>query len=94
MGIPWFTEICLSSFRSGQMAWNIFDVINASQGIFIFIVFVMKKRVYNSIRKRFRGGELTWGSTVTKSFSLSSGSRKSFTKNRKTNKQTSETENE
>lgn len=58
-GITWIMEVIsfisihLIPSVSGNFIFKIFDVLNALQGVFIFIVFLVRRRVLCLIRERF-----------------------------------------
>lgn len=52
MGLTWIADI-ISMYVADNLFWKIFDVINASQGIFIFFIFLLKPRVFKSLKKNF-----------------------------------------
>ena len=55
MGVSWMMEII--SFAAGDFTaewiWIPTDIINISTGIFIFIIFVCKKSVWNLLKKKW-----------------------------------------
>ncbi|XP_026821272.1 probable G-protein coupled receptor Mth-like 3 [Rhopalosiphum maidis] len=55
MGIPWTFEILSKILQNDWFIWHILDEINALQGVMIFIIFVAKRKVLISLRKKFRG---------------------------------------
>ncbi|XP_058982400.1 G-protein coupled receptor Mth2 [Musca domestica] len=59
MGISWIMDIlsfCLRDFEISDYVFMATDVCNALQGVFIFIIFVLKHNVIQAIRKScFRG---------------------------------------
>lgn len=55
MGIPWSFEILSKYFQNDWIIWDILDEINALQGVMIFVIFVAKRNVIMSLRKKFRG---------------------------------------
>ncbi|CAH1731186.1 unnamed protein product [Aphis gossypii] len=55
MGIPWTFEILSKILQNDWFIWHILDEINALQGVMIFIIFVAKRKVITSLRKKFRG---------------------------------------
>ena len=62
MGLLWFFEIIggLLNEHVHESAWYVFDVLNMLQGLYIFVIFVVKRNVIEAILKmirRNRGGE-------------------------------------
>uniref|UniRef100_A0A2S2Q9I7 G-protein coupled receptor n=1 Tax=Sipha flava TaxID=143950 RepID=A0A2S2Q9I7_9HEMI len=53
MGIPWSFEILSRIFHNKWIIWYILDEINALQGVMIFAIFVAKRQVIMSLRKKF-----------------------------------------
>jgi hypothetical protein len=53
MGIPWSFEILSRIFHNKWIIWYILDEINALQGVMIFAIFVAKRQVITSLRKKF-----------------------------------------
>lgn len=51
MGVTWLLEV-ISTFGGPPEMWYASDVANALQGLLIFLIFVMKKRVLNEFRQR------------------------------------------
>ncbi|XP_014254268.1 G-protein coupled receptor Mth2-like isoform X3 [Cimex lectularius] len=79
MGINWISE--LISFMFGkdvpQYLWYITDITNTLQGVFIFLIFVWKKRVRKLLWEKLCGGKQSQlrSSTMTTSTALNSSTR-------------------
>ena len=65
MGISWIAEIISSllnkyttdeQFQYKEELFYLPDTINCLQGVFIFVLFVVKRRVHEALRKRFGHG--------------------------------------
>ncbi|KAK9293759.1 hypothetical protein QLX08_011371 [Tetragonisca angustula] len=62
MGISWIAEIISSllnrytTLEYKEEFFYVMDVINSLQGVFIFVLFVMKRRVHEALRKRLGHG--------------------------------------
>ncbi|KOX70436.1 G-protein coupled receptor Mth2 [Melipona quadrifasciata] len=62
MGISWIAEIISSlltkytTFPYREEFFYVPDVVNSLQGVFIFVLFVVKRRVHEALRKRFVHG--------------------------------------
>lgn len=52
MGITWVTEIISSLYNEPYELWYAADAINVLQGIPIFVILVMKRKVFLLMRKR------------------------------------------
>lgn len=54
MGLCWFAEFIsvILADQGPEEVWYFFDLINLSQGVFIFIVYVCKKSTLKIIKKR------------------------------------------
>ncbi|XP_033209056.1 G-protein coupled receptor Mth2-like [Belonocnema kinseyi] len=62
MGISWICEV-ISNYLNYFLPWLleyriflVFDIINCLQGVFIFALFTLKKKLYNALRRRFLTG--------------------------------------
>jgi hypothetical protein len=53
MGIPWLFEILSSLFPDPRELWIVTDVINSLQGLFIFIIFVLNRKVLMGLGAKF-----------------------------------------
>lgn len=49
MGVLWTCEVLSSFFPNPKWFWDIFDYLNMMQGLFVFIIFALKKRVIESL---------------------------------------------
>jgi len=60
MGITWLLEIVSILFYDHKKTffWTISDSFNVLLGIFVFIIFVFKRRIYNEIMFKF--GKFQW----------------------------------
>lgn len=58
MGITWSTEIISWLWEGPKYLWLVTDMINALQGILIFVIFVCKKYVWRLLKRRFNKKEL------------------------------------
>jgi hypothetical protein len=56
MGIPWLFEFLSYIFPNPRELWIVTDVINSLQGLFIFIIFVLNRKVLTGLGTKF--GEL------------------------------------
>lgn len=57
MGINWSAEILSFAFgSSGSILWFVTDIGNTLQGVFIFIIFVCKKRVLELVKEKLCSG--------------------------------------
>lgn len=59
MGLNWLAEIlswAFEDYKSLEYVWYITDMGNALQGVFIFIIFVCKKRVLKITAEKFCPG--------------------------------------
>ncbi|XP_039764754.1 probable G-protein coupled receptor Mth-like 3 isoform X2 [Pararge aegeria] len=52
MGAGWISELLSTVFTEPQWFWNIVDLFNELQGVFIFLILVAKPKVYFLIKKR------------------------------------------
>lgn len=81
MGIPWSFEILSRIIQTDWFVWHILDEINSLQGVMIFIIFVAKRKVITSLRKKFNhtleNSESTKINTISGS-SQSGSAHKSF----------------
>ncbi|OXU28823.1 hypothetical protein TSAR_011197 [Trichomalopsis sarcophagae] len=75
MGIPWILEnvpVYLSYYGSfplwAQEVFYVADVVNSLQGLWIFVLFVLKPKVFRALRKRFETGP-SKGNNMSKSCS-------------------------
>lgn len=54
MGVNWTIEVIGFAVGGSNYYWILIDISNIGLGIFIFLIFVWKKKVRNLIRKRFQ----------------------------------------
>ncbi|CAH0585607.1 unnamed protein product [Chrysodeixis includens] len=54
MGVNWSVELISFVVGGSNWYWIIVDLSNLSLGIFVFLIFVWKKKVRNLVQKRFR----------------------------------------
>ncbi|CAK1549824.1 unnamed protein product [Leptosia nina] len=52
MGAGWVSEMLSTLVSRPQWLWNIVDLMNALQGVLIFVILVVKPKLYYIIRKR------------------------------------------
>ncbi|XP_045459307.1 probable G-protein coupled receptor Mth-like 3 [Melitaea cinxia] len=52
MGAGWISELLSTIVSEPQWLWNIVDLFNELQGVFIFLILVVKPKLYYLIRKR------------------------------------------
>lgn len=52
MGAGWISELLSTMFSYPLWLWAVVDLINELQGLFIFLIFVCKPKVYHLLRKR------------------------------------------
>ncbi|XP_047987080.1 probable G-protein coupled receptor Mth-like 1 isoform X1 [Leguminivora glycinivorella] len=52
MGAGWLAEMLSTMTGNPKWLWDIIDRINELQGVFIFIILIMKPKLYYLIRKR------------------------------------------
>lgn len=52
MGANWIVEIIQTIFEGTSGTWNISDVLNILQGVWIFLIFVCKRRVWQGIQRK------------------------------------------
>ncbi|CAH2104763.1 unnamed protein product [Euphydryas editha] len=52
MGAGWVSELLSTIVSEPQWLWNIVDLFNELQGVFIFLILVVKPKLYYLIRKR------------------------------------------
>ena len=72
MGISWLLELITSIYKEPIQLWWITDFFNVMQGLFVFLIFVFKRNVLTSIKKRLgiatkasRAAVTTLGVTTT-----------------------------
>jgi hypothetical protein len=53
MGVPWLFEILSTIFPEPKEMWVFTDLINSLQGLFIFIIFVLNRKMISAIKVRF-----------------------------------------
>ncbi|GAB6030802.1 hypothetical protein CHUAL_007649 [Chamberlinius hualienensis] len=75
MGIFWFAEVISWQFSHeiDEAVWYVTDLINALQGVAIFLVYVCKRSTWKMLKKRWKGQK--GGSQNSKSTSSTSGER-------------------
>lgn len=56
MGLCWIMEVVSYVVGGNDSHWYFTDTINGLQGVFIFIVYVCKRRTYEAVRDRFFPG--------------------------------------
>lgn len=54
MGVNWTVELLSFAIGGSNWYWIITDISNIGLGIFVFLIFVWKKKVRNLVQKRFR----------------------------------------
>lgn len=59
MGISWSTEVISWLWKGPKYLWYVTDMVNALQGFLIFLIFVWKKKIFQSLRKRFTELKIT-----------------------------------
>ncbi|XP_026325488.1 probable G-protein coupled receptor Mth-like 3 isoform X2 [Hyposmocoma kahamanoa] len=52
MGAGWISELLSTMFSKPAWLWATVDLVNELQGLFIFLIFVCKPKVYHLIKKR------------------------------------------
>lgn len=52
MGAGWMAELLSTLTGEPQWLWQVVDLVNELQGVFIFLILVMKPKLYYLIRKR------------------------------------------
>lgn len=72
MGISWLLELIASFANEPYQLWWVTDAVNVFQGLFVFLIFVFKRNVLTSLKKRLgiatrstRAGVTTLGVTTT-----------------------------
>lgn len=75
MGVTWIAEVV--SYQHGKCAeWMVMDIINALEGVTLFLVFILNRSTLNKIRERWGCGTSGNGPsrnmTITSHFSTSS----------------------
>ncbi|XP_046623237.1 G-protein coupled receptor Mth2-like [Neodiprion virginianus] len=53
MGICWSTEVISGIWEEPRYIWYVTDMVNALQGILIFVIFVCKKKICRSLKQRY-----------------------------------------
>jgi hypothetical protein len=53
MGLSWIMEVVSLLVRGPIYMWILTDICNTLQGLAIFLIFVWKPKVRNSLRQRF-----------------------------------------
>ncbi|CAI6356357.1 unnamed protein product [Macrosiphum euphorbiae] len=54
MGMPRSSEIVPFFFQKGKIIWDIFDATVSLQGVFVFIIFVAKRKIIMDLLKNFK----------------------------------------
>nr|QZD25057.1 GPCR24 [Spodoptera exigua] len=54
MGVNWTVELLSFAIGGSNLYWIITDISNIGLGVFVFLIFVWKKKVRNLVQKRFR----------------------------------------
>lgn len=52
MGVSWTLEIIATLYQSPKILWNILDTFNIFQGVLVCLIFVCKKKVFQSLSQR------------------------------------------
>lgn len=55
MGITWITEIISWAVGGPEYYWYFSDILNLLRAVFIFILFICKKSVYGSLKRKLLG---------------------------------------
>lgn len=53
MGVNWTVELLSFAVGGSNWYWIITDISNIGLGIFVFLIFVWKKKVRNLVQKRY-----------------------------------------
>lgn len=53
MGVSWMLELLATIFGGDSIWWDIPDVFNSLQGVFVFIIFVLNKKTFKAFKKTF-----------------------------------------
>nr|CAI5829582.1 unnamed protein product [Callosobruchus analis] len=93
MGLTFVFDTVTGFFRMSEMGNTlkyieiIWDSINCLQGVFIFIIFICKKRICREIRRKFdfrkRSSSTRASNSITRMSTLSTASRGSRTTTRR-----------
>ncbi|KAJ6648616.1 G-protein coupled receptor Mth2, partial [Pseudolycoriella hygida] len=77
MGVTWMLEVLATLIMSPEELWYVSDYFNILQGVFVFIIFVCKAKVWEAIKQRLgRGTKKTKGpTTVTTQLSVTSNGK-------------------
>ncbi|XP_046428127.1 G-protein coupled receptor Mth2-like isoform X2 [Neodiprion fabricii] len=59
MGICWSTEVISGIWEGPRYIWYVTDMVNALQGIVIFVIFVCKKKICRSLKQRYNSLRVT-----------------------------------
>nr|CAH0099074.1 unnamed protein product [Daphnia galeata] len=54
MGVTWSMEVISFAVGGSYVVWYIFDVLNIFTGVFVFIIFVCKQKVWKMLKKKFK----------------------------------------
>ncbi|XP_046644930.1 probable G-protein coupled receptor Mth-like 3 [Daphnia pulicaria] len=54
MGVSWTMEVISFAVGGSYLVWYIFDMLNIFTGVFVFIIFVCKKKVWKMLKKKFK----------------------------------------
>jgi len=53
MGLSWLMDILTTVFEQKALWSFVWDLLNLLQGVFIFLIFVFKQNILDSIRAKF-----------------------------------------
>lgn len=53
MGVNWTVELLSFAVGGSNWYWIIVDISNIGLGVFVFLIFVWKKKVRNLVQKRY-----------------------------------------
>ncbi|KAL1132465.1 hypothetical protein AAG570_010420 [Ranatra chinensis] len=67
MGINWVMELVSWVVKGPQQIWYLTDITNTLQGVFIFVIFVCKRRIFRLINQKLCPGKKLWPGHSTKS---------------------------
>lgn len=88
MGLTWVTEIASWGIGGPDYYWYFSDAINLLRAVFIFILFICKKPVLGSLKRKLNGESSTFSNRTESSISTASArhSHSRFSTNSKPNK--------
>lgn len=52
MGANWMVEFIQTTFQGTNGTSNISDILNVFQGVWIFLIFVCKRRVWQGVQRK------------------------------------------